>query len=111
MSQPLPESSDTANVRPERHPVDEQSTLAANRARIGRLEEVLVSGPSRKDASVVAARTPQHRLVHFAPPTPLRPGTYATVEITGAAPHHLTGRFVELLAEPTHKLRIPIAAL
>jgi len=31
MSQPLPESSDTANVRPERFPVDEQSTLAANR--------------------------------------------------------------------------------
>ena len=91
--------------------VIERSALAANRARIGRLEEVLVSGPSKKDAAVVAARTPQHRLVHFAPPTTLRPGTYATVEITGAAPHHLTGRFVELLAEPTHKLRIPVAAL
>ena len=41
----------------------------------------------------------------------LRPGTYAAVEITGAAPHHLTGRFVELLAEPAHKARIPVAAL
>ena len=91
--------------------VVERSALAANRARIGRLEEVLVSGPSKKDAAVIAARTRQHRLVHFTPPTTLRPGTYATVEITGAAPHHLTGRFVELVAEPAHKLRIPVAAL
>ncbi len=91
--------------------VVERSALAANRARIGRLEEVLVSGPSKKDAAVIAARTRQHRLVHFTPPTTLRPGTYATVEITGAAPHHLTGQFVELVAEPAHKLRIPVAAL
>jgi hypothetical protein len=41
----------------------------------------------------------------------LRPGTYAAVEITGAAPHHLTGRFVEVLAEPAHRVRIPVAAV
>ncbi len=91
--------------------VIERSALAANEARIGRLEEVLVEGPSKKDAGVLAARTPHHRLVHFAPPRPLRPGAYATVEITGAAPHHLTGRFVALLAEPAHRTRIPVAAL
>jgi tRNA-2-methylthio-N6-dimethylallyladenosine synthase len=91
--------------------VIERSALAANEARIGRLEEVLVEGPSKKDAGVLAARTPHHRLVHFAPPRPLRPGAYAAVEITGAAPHHLTGRFVELLAEPAHRTRIPVAAL
>jgi tRNA-2-methylthio-N6-dimethylallyladenosine synthase len=91
--------------------VVERSALAGNRARIGRVEEVLVEGPSRKDPAVVSARTRQHRLVHFPPPSSLRPGTYAAVEITGAAPHHLTGRFVELLAEPAHKARIPVAAL
>ncbi len=91
--------------------VIERSALAGNRARIGRVEEVLVEGPSRKDPAVVAARTRQHRLVHFPPPAPLRPGTYAAVEITGAAPHHLTGHFVDVLAEPAHKLRIPVAAL
>ena len=90
--------------------VIERSALAANQARIGRVEEVLVEGPSKKDPAVVAARTPQHRLVHFAPPRPLRAGSYATVEITGAAPHHLTGRFVELVAEPSHRTRIPVAA-
>ena len=48
--------------------VIERSALAANQARVGRVEEVLVEGPSKKDPSVLAARTPQHRLVHFAPP-------------------------------------------
>ena len=91
--------------------VIERSALAGNRARIGRTEEVLVVGPSKKDPAVVAARTPQHRLVHFTPPVSLRPGTYAAVEITGAAPHHLTARFVGVLAEPAHRVRIPVAAL
>ena len=91
--------------------VIERSALASNEARVGQIEEVLVEGPSRKDPSVLAARTPQHRLVHFTPPSPLRAGTYATVEVTGAAPHHLTGRFVELVAEPVHRTRIPVAAL
>jgi tRNA-2-methylthio-N6-dimethylallyladenosine synthase len=91
--------------------VIERSSLAANQARVGMVEEVLVEGPSKKDPSVVAARTRQHRLVHFAPPRSLRPGSYATVEVTGAAPHHLTGRFVELVAEPAHRVRIPVASL
>jgi len=91
--------------------VIERSALASNQVRIGRLEEVLVEGPSRKDPGVLAARTRQYRLVHFRPDQPLRTGAYATVEITGAAPHHLTGRFVEQTAEPAHRLRIPVAAL
>ncbi|MDQ3468949.1 MAG: tRNA (N6-isopentenyl adenosine(37)-C2)-methylthiotransferase MiaB [Actinomycetota bacterium] len=88
--------------------VVERSSLAANRARIGRVEEVLVAGPSKKDRAVLAARTRQHRLVHFTAPAPLRPGSYASVEVTGAAPHHLTGRFLGLLAEPTHRRIIPV---
>jgi tRNA-2-methylthio-N6-dimethylallyladenosine synthase len=88
----------------------ERSALAANRKRVGRVEEVLVEGPSRKDPTVTSARTRHNRLVHFTPPEHLRPGSYATVEITGAAPHHLAGRFVELVAEPSHRVRIPVAA-
>jgi tRNA-2-methylthio-N6-dimethylallyladenosine synthase len=90
--------------------VIERSALAANEARVGRSEEVLVEGPSKKDPAVAAARTAQHRLVHFRPARPLRSGTYAEVEITGAAPHHLTGRLVEVLAEPVHRVRIPVLA-
>ena len=90
--------------------VVERSALAKHEARVGRIEEVLVEGPSKKDPSILSARTRQNKLVHFAPPQPLRAGAYASVEITRAAPHHLVGQFVELLAEPQHKRRIAVLA-
>ncbi len=91
--------------------VVERAALAKHEARVGRIEEVLVEGPSKRDPSVTSGRTRQNKLVHFTPPTPLRTGSYASVEITHGAPHHLLGTFVELLTEPTHRLRIPVAAL
>ena len=91
--------------------VIERCSLAANQRRVGLVEEVLVEGPSKKDPTVLAARTAQHRLVHFTPAHPVRAGSYVEVEVTGAAPHHLTGRFVSVLAEPAHRSRIPVAAL
>ncbi len=91
--------------------VIERSALAKHQARVGRTEEVLVEGPSKRNADVVSGRTRHNKLIHFDPPRPIRPGSYATVEVTRAAPHHLEGRFVELVAEPAHKLRIPVAAL
>ncbi len=90
--------------------VIERSALAANQARIGRTEEVLVEGPSKKNPAVLAGRTRQHRLVHFTAAHQLRPGCYADVEITAAAPHHLTARFVEQTADARHRIRIPVAA-
>jgi tRNA-2-methylthio-N6-dimethylallyladenosine synthase len=91
--------------------VIERSALASNQAREGRTEEVLVEGPSKKNPDVVSGRTRQNKLVHFAPPSPIRTGSYAAVEVTRGAPHHLEGRFVELLAEPSHKVRIPVTTL
>lgn len=90
--------------------VVERSALAKHEARVGRIEEVLVEGPSKKDPSVLSARTRQNKLVHFRAPMVLRTGSYASVEITRGAPHFLEGRFLELLAEPTHRLRIAVAA-
>jgi tRNA-2-methylthio-N6-dimethylallyladenosine synthase len=90
--------------------VVELSALARHRARVGRVEEVLVEGPSRKDASVVTGRTRQNKLLHFPAPVAVRPGSYALVEVTGAAPHHLTGRLIEVTAEPAHRTRIPVVA-
>ncbi|CAB4362520.1 MAG: tRNA (N6-isopentenyl adenosine(37)-C2)-methylthiotransferase MiaB [Actinobacteria bacterium] len=90
--------------------VVEHSALQKHRDRIGRIEEVIVEGPSKKDPSVMSGRTRQNKLVHFTPIHPLRTGSYATVEITAGAPHHLMGRFVELISEPTHKRRIPVLA-
>lgn len=90
--------------------VVEHSALHKHRARIGRIEEVVVEGPSKKDPSLWSGRTRQNKLVHFPPTVPVRVGAYATTEVTGAAPHHLTGRLREVLAEPRHRRRIPVMA-
>src|SRR5437763_1396803 len=89
--------------------VVERSALAKHRARIGRTEEVLVEGPSKKDPTVLTGRTRQNKLVHFGGELP--PGTYATVWVTDAAPHHLRGELVEVTARPRHRTRIPLAVL
>jgi tRNA-2-methylthio-N6-dimethylallyladenosine synthase len=89
--------------------VVERSALMKHEARIGRIEEVLIEGPSKKSPDVTTARTRQNKVVHFTPRSPVRVGSYAMVEITGAAPHHLRGEFIELTSEPTHKVRIPLS--
>ena len=85
----------------------ERSALAHHEARVGRVEEVLVEGPSRKDPTVLTGRTRQNKLLHFAS-DPIRPGSYATVRVTGAAPHHLRGDLVEVTAPPADKTRLPL---
>ncbi len=89
--------------------VVERSALRKHEDRVGRVEEVLIEGPSKKDPGVVSGRTRQNKLVHFPSTRPLRAGSYATVLVTAAAPHHLRGEFRELLAEPAHRIRIPVA--
>ena len=83
--------------------VVERSALARHRARLGRIEEVLVEGPSKRDPAVVTGRTRQNKLVHFAPAPGGGPavGTYAQVRVTGAAPHHLSGELIASAGAPT----------
>jgi tRNA-2-methylthio-N6-dimethylallyladenosine synthase len=92
--------------------VVERSALARHQARVGRVEEVLVEGPSKKDPAVATGRTRQSKLVHF-PPDGVIPaaGSLATVAITGAAAHYLRGTLVEVTARPRHRTRIPVAAI
>ena len=90
--------------------VVERSALLRHEARVGRTEEVLVEGPSKRDPSVLTGRTAQSKLVHFPAPAPIRPGSYALVTVTGAAPHHLRGELLEVVAGPRHRTRIPVAA-
>jgi tRNA-2-methylthio-N6-dimethylallyladenosine synthase len=101
---------DTCHERFERlRIVVERSALARHRARVGRTEEVLVEGPSKKDPSSLTGRTGQNKLVHFRVEHPMRAGTYARVVVTDAAPHHLSGRLVDVVREPGHRTRIPVA--
>jgi tRNA-2-methylthio-N6-dimethylallyladenosine synthase len=89
--------------------VVERSALARHDARVGRVEEVLVEGPSRKQPAFLTGRTRQNKLVHFEA-EPLAPGTFADVRVTAAAPHHLRGELVSVTARPRHRTRIPVAA-
>jgi tRNA-2-methylthio-N6-dimethylallyladenosine synthase len=88
----------------------ERSALRKHEGRIGRVEEVVVEGPSRRDPSITTGRTRQNKLVHFAAASPLRPGTYAEVLVVGAAPHFLRGELRQVTAPATHRTRIPVAA-
>jgi tRNA-2-methylthio-N6-dimethylallyladenosine synthase len=92
--------------------VVERSALARHEARVGRVEEVLVEGPSKRNPDVVSGRTAQGKLVHVSvPPADLPPGTWADVEIIRAAPHFLEGRLVAVTAKPSHRTRIPVVAV
>src|SRR4051812_1055294 len=87
----------------------EHHALARHEARVGRVEEVVVEGPSRKDPTVAAGRTRQNKLVHFT--AQLAAGSTARVEITRAAPHWLAGTLVEQLDGPRPvRTRIPVTA-
>jgi tRNA-2-methylthio-N6-dimethylallyladenosine synthase len=94
-----------------RHVIDRAGALR-HEARVGRVEEVLVEGPSKKDPSVLTGRTRQGKLLHFADTSGgLREGSYADVAVASAAPHHLRGDLVAETAKPRHRVRIPVTAL
>jgi tRNA-2-methylthio-N6-dimethylallyladenosine synthase len=92
--------------------VVERSAAIRHRARIGRVEEVLVEGPSKRDPAVTTGRTTQNKLVHFAPEggRPIAAGSYAEVRVTGAARHHLIGELVAVTSRASHRVRIPVSA-
>jgi len=90
--------------------VVERSALHKHEARVGRTEEVVVEGPSRKDPAVLTGRTRQNKLVHFHSEVALGAGTFAEVTITRAAPHHLGGTLVDVTARPRHRTRIPVVS-
>ena len=99
--------------------VIERSSRLANEARIGRVEEVVVEGPSKKDPTVTTGRSRRNTLVHFPSPSggAPQPGTYARVEVTAGAANFLQGALADLEAPPSAtaaetaagRRRIPVA--
>ncbi|MCL1593950.1 MAG: tRNA (N6-isopentenyl adenosine(37)-C2)-methylthiotransferase MiaB, partial [Actinomycetia bacterium] len=65
-------------------------TFAHNRDQVGRIEEVMVEGPSKRDPLVATTRTRGNRIVHVA--GTWDPGDVFFAEVTRAAPHYLEGR-------------------
>jgi tRNA-2-methylthio-N6-dimethylallyladenosine synthase len=67
-------------------------TAERNRRQVGEVVEVLVEGDGKRAGST-QSRTRTNRIVHLR--EPLAAGTFAMVEITDSAAHHLLGRVVE----------------
>lgn len=67
----------------------QQISLERNREVVGSELEVMVEGPSKKDASRLTGRTRTNKLVHFE--AEAAEGDFLQVLITGAAPSHLEG--------------------
>ncbi len=90
--------------------VVERSARQRHEARIGRVEEIVIEGPSKRDPGRLTGRTRQNKLVHFPSVRPLRPGTTATAAVTAAGAHSLRGELREVLAPPARRVRIPVIA-
>jgi tRNA-2-methylthio-N6-dimethylallyladenosine synthase len=93
--------------------VVERHALVRHEARVGRIEQVLIEGPSKNDDAMWSGRTRQNKMLHFAPGEHLlHPGGTADVRVTRAAPHWLRGDLVggpQPAPRPT-RIRIPVTA-
>ena len=69
--------------------VVQRSAAARNAERVGRVEQVLVEGPSRTDPALVRGRTRRNTTVNFAGPA--EAGTLVDVLIEGATSTTLRG--------------------
>ena len=91
--------------------VIDRSALLHHEARVGRVEDVLVEGPSKRDPAMTSGRTQQNKLIHFATGERALPaGTFCNVKVTTAAPYFLRGDLVEVTARHRHRNRIPVAS-
>lgn len=68
--------------------------LAVNQRLVGSVQEVLVEGPSLRNAARWSGRSPGNKIVVFEPPAGLQPGTLARIRIARAAPQTLYGDVV-----------------
>jgi tRNA-2-methylthio-N6-dimethylallyladenosine synthase len=77
---------------------------------VGSLQRVLVTGPSRRDPTELAARTSNNRVVNF-PGTPRLVGALIDIEITEARAHTLRGAVPGSLPAPAQGEPSPMSPM
>jgi tRNA-2-methylthio-N6-dimethylallyladenosine synthase len=89
--------SDAEKMRRNQVLLDDQDVRgqAANQRLVGTVQEVLVEGPSLRNAARWAGRSAGNKIVVFDPRPGLTPGALARVRITRAAPQTLYGDVTE----------------
>jgi tRNA-2-methylthio-N6-dimethylallyladenosine synthase len=89
--------------------LQERISYERNLELIGKEEEVVVEGPSKKDPARLTGRTRTNRVVHF-DGDGAEPGSFRTVRIREAHPHHLQGELLGSGARPARRsLSLPLA--
>jgi tRNA-2-methylthio-N6-dimethylallyladenosine synthase len=89
--------------------VTDRSALRHHQARVGKREEVLVEGPSRRNDQMLSGRTRQGKLIHFpVSENVARSGSLVSVDVTYGAPYYLMGEMSSVLRAPRHKIRVPL---
>jgi len=88
--------------------VSARSGALKHARRVGRIEEVVIEGPSRRNPGVITGRTRQNKVVHFT--ADLKAGALAHVEITEAKSHYLLGELRDVVRGPRVRTKIPVIA-
>jgi tRNA-2-methylthio-N6-dimethylallyladenosine synthase len=86
---PVPQAEKRERLQRLQAQLDAQAA-ALSAAMVGKVERVLIEGPSRKNAAELAGRTANNRVVNF-PGAPDAAQGYAEVRITAALAHTLRG--------------------
>ena len=86
--------------------LQERISYERNMATIGRTEQLLVEGTSKKDATRSTGRTRSNKLVHFE--GEVEPGSLARAEIVDAHPHHLEGRLLQVEGTSPRGMTLPL---
>jgi tRNA-2-methylthio-N6-dimethylallyladenosine synthase len=89
--------------------LQERISFECNAETVGRTQELLVEGLSRKDPTRATGRTRSNKLVHF-PSDGAEEGSLRTVRITGAHPHHLDGEPIGGPPEMRRSLELPLVS-
>jgi tRNA-2-methylthio-N6-dimethylallyladenosine synthase len=84
-------------------------TYEHNERMVGRTEQLLVEGSSKKDPAKLTGRTRTNKLVHFVGDGS-DPGSFQTVEITAARPHFLEGRAVGERGRSRSSMSLPLVS-
>ena len=87
-----------------------RSSALEHQARVGRIESIVIEGPSKREPNQVTGRTRQNKIVHVESAKGLNAGAYADVEITEAGGYYLLAELVQITAQPKSRRRIPVTS-
>ena len=87
-----------------------RSSALEHQARVGRIESIVIEGPSKREPNQVTGRTRQNKIVHVESAKGLNAGAYADVEITEAGGYYLLAELVQITAQPKSRRRIPVVS-